>query len=493
MSIDESAPSEVRPGSRYDVVVVVMDCARAKNFASSGGGPLAKTPAIDALTAGGTAIPRGVAPSNWTLPSHVSLFTGRAPSEHGITSYRLPESLPDRTAQILQRDGYRTFLMTENPQLLQGYGLSSGFDVVRPQNALDKPISRLFGVHRERRSIVYNPTVNLVMGRIPPLLAPISWTTRSQVLRTKSTLTTVGLLDEFDRQLASTPASTPVYAFFNFLDTHEPYRLVRGERPIGLLDRTYLFAPRAQLLMMPGLQDRMRWDVLVRGYLESIEQVDRKIAQLVDILTRHRRFDRTLLVVTADHGQSFGEMGNPYHGTGATDSVTRVPLVVHAPQGIALPKRMDRWVSLTEIHSWVLAASQGRAPFDGHGVPTFQPNSVEAGQIVYSECAPIGDVNRSMRSVGLDQLWNHRLVAAYRGDEKFMLDLVTNGVWKWAGTGDPDHTPADRPSGNSADRIRDEVFGPYARRVGTAGTTGGAGPAEGEIEIDERLRSWGYD
>lgn len=245
--------------------------------------------------------------------------------------------------------------------------------------------------------------------------------------------------------------------------------------------------------MVPGLQARMRWDVLLRGYLESIEQVDQKIARLVEILTRHGRFERTLVVVTADHGQSFGEMGNAYHGTGATDSVTRVPLVVSAPSGLDVPRRVERWVSLTEVHNWILSAARGQPPYERDAGSVAADESIDGARVVFSECAPIGDVNRSMRSVGLDQLWNHRLVAAYRGRDKYMLDLVTGEIWAWAGEGDPDREPGRHPDALEAERIRSEIFQPYAKRAGTVPPGAATSSGQGEIEIDQRLKSWGYD
>lgn len=476
-----------------NVVVIVLDCARAKNFATSGGDTLARTPEIDGLAKRGSAFARAVAPSNWTLPSHVSIFSGRYPSEHGIISYIVPPALPETTAQVLHRLGYRTMLLSENPQLLQGYGLDAGFDVVRPKTSLDKPLSRLFGVHRERRSLVYSPSLNTVMGRIPPLLAPITWTTRAQTIRTKQALCTSGLVPEFDTQLGRVPADQPVYAFFNFLDTHEPYRLDSSDGRLGLLDRTYLYAPRAQLLLVPGLQDRIRWDVLRRGYIESIEQADAKVGQVLDVLRRRGRFERTLIIVTADHGQSFGEMGNAYHGTGATDSVTRVPLVVGAPSSLNLPQVVDRWLSLCEIHTWIVRTAEGRTPYGASSSETPDVGESSDESIVYAECAPIGDVNRSMRALGRDQTWNHRLIAAYRLDEKFVLDLQTNRLWQWKGRSDPDWTAPKITDADPDGPVGRDVYGAYQARSRLSMARSASEDSRAEIEIDRRLRSWGYD
>ena len=96
-----------------NVVTIVLDCARAKNFSTSGGDRLAKTPEIDSLAASGTAFPRAVAPANWTVPSHFSIFTGAYPSVHGIRTYQKMAEPPRTTAAWLRRAGDETSMFTE--------------------------------------------------------------------------------------------------------------------------------------------------------------------------------------------------------------------------------------------------------------------------------------------------------------------------------------------------------------------------------------------
>ena len=94
-----------------------------------------------------------------------------------------------------------------------------------------------------------------------------------------------------------------------------------------------MYAPRYYMLAVPDLQSRVRWDALVGGYIKAIGEADRKIGQLMRVLETNGERGRTMVIITLDHGQSFGEGGNAFHGCGATDSVTRVPLVVSPPGG----------------------------------------------------------------------------------------------------------------------------------------------------------------
>ena len=487
------------PGSRSgaplhpNVVLIVLDCARAKNFSMSGGGRVAATPVLDALAERGTSFPRAVAPSNWTLPSHISMFTGKYPNEHGIRTYQLGEKLPETTAEFLRAEGFETAMFTENVQLIGKFGLQNGFDFVYYKGR-QKGLTNVFGVKRGRFGLAYSPALVHVLGRLPPLIAPLAWTTRRQEVVFKRAMCTPVILDRFETWLAGRTSDRPFYTFFNFLDTHEPYQLDDRPGALGILDRTYLYAPRSHLLLVPGLQSHLRWEALVGGYVRSIEDADRKVGQLLEILKRRGLLESTMVIVTSDHGQAFGEMGNVYHAAGATDSVTRVPLIVAPPPDIPVPRRVNRWVSLCEIDSWIRSAAAGQAPFDsdGRALPPFSGIAPDTG-VVYCEGPPVSDANRSMRNLGADQFWGHRLLAAYRGDEKYVLDTNTGEVLTWEQARDPDVTPPNRLTGEGAGLVRRDVFETYeakdaSRLARLSPQTSGV-----DLEIDSRLRSWGYD
>ncbi|MCI4346659.1 MAG: sulfatase-like hydrolase/transferase, partial [Thermoplasmata archaeon] len=105
-------PSGDRSARPPNILTVVLDCARAKNYAMSGGGQIARTPVLDSLVARGTAFPRAVSPSNWTLPSHFSLFTGTYPNVHGRRTFQEPSTPLVTSASSLREAGYHTAIFT---------------------------------------------------------------------------------------------------------------------------------------------------------------------------------------------------------------------------------------------------------------------------------------------------------------------------------------------------------------------------------------------
>ncbi len=488
-------PGESVSSRPPNVVLIVLDCARATNFATSGGGLLAETPVIDSLAAQGTALPRAVAPANWTVPSHFSIFTGSYPNVHGVRTFQKLAVPLETTASGLRERGYETAMFSENLHLLGGYGLEHGFDVQRSVKIGISEEERTFvNAIIGRAGVLYSSRVRKLISRLPPLITPLSLLFHSQELAFKKEVTGEYVVSSFDNWLASRSPDRPFYAFFNLVDTHDPYDLVPDGERIGFLDRVFLTAPRFYVLSVPGFQSHMRPGPLVRGYVKSIEAADRKVGRLLRLLEKHGEKDRTMVIVTADHGEAFGELGNYFHGCGASDSVLRVPLVVSAPRGINLPRKVDRWVSLCEVDSWVKAAAAGEVPYDDDAHAPF-PFSVTApdSTFVYGEGGPASDQIRSLKGIGSEQSWNHRLLAAYRGDEKFLLDIETAEILHWKGLKDPDFAPSERLSGEAATIARREVFGPYEAAEAARLTRAGKAPEPVDVKIDQRLRSWGYD
>ncbi len=479
-----------------NVLLVVLDCARAKNILTSGDEPVARTPVMSRLVAEGTLFPSTVAPANWTIPSHMSFFTGSYPSHHGLRTFR-PGPAPEETiAAWLGRRGYATSLFSEMVHLTGGYGLEEGFA---------ERFGRRMGITDEERTVanrlaghadfLYSPGVRRLIERLPPFIVPMNAFNHSQEVAYKRDVCNDEMAARFDAWLDERSPDRPFYTFVNFVDAHEPYPPVEDGDPVGLLGRWYARTPRYYLLAVQGLQDRVPWPFLLRGYVRTIEEADRKVGRLMTALERHGEADRTMVIVTADHGQSFGESGNVYHGCGATESITRVPLLVRPPVEFSTPSRVDRWVSLCEIPSWIKAVANGRPPFDeeGHAPYPFRASAPD-DTIVYCEGAPASDPNRSLRGIGRDRLWNHRLIAAYRGREKYVLDLASGNVYGWDARGDPDRRDPATYLDREATALRAEIFGPYEAEE--ADRRERSPPVfeidEGAVDVSGRLRSWGY-
>lgn len=481
-------------GRPPNVLVLLLDAVRAKSIGLSGGRRVARTPVLDALAREGTNFPRAVAPANWTVPSHMSMMTGTYPSTHGVRTFLRGEPPFPTVASWLKGEGYQTAVFTEQAHLVAGYGLESGYDTrfsrrMGMANEDRTFVYRLFG----QKNLLYSSRLRSLVEKLPPTIVPINAINHPQEVAFKADRCGRYVLDEFRAWLGARDPQRPFHAFINIVDGHEPYPVTEEGRHLPFLAKWYSRTPRYYLLAVPGLQGHVPWAELEGGYLLSIAEADRKVGEFLRAVEQAGARERTLVIVTADHGQSFGEGGNVYHGCGATDSITRVPLVIAPPRGIPVPRTVERWVSLVEMPAWIKAAARGGVPYDeaGRGPAEFTTGAMD-GRPVYCEGGPASDPNRSLRGIRRDQPWNHRQIAAYRDGEKLVLDLETGGILRWPADADPDRLAPERVGADDAVALRREVFGPYesADRARSAGT-----PAHAAVEVtlDERLRSWGYD
>lgn len=137
------------------------------------------------------------------------------------------------------------------------------------------------------------------------------------------------LTDAAIRRLKRTPRGESLFLFMHYLDPHAPYNRGRGEG--SPFDR----------------------------YLAELSYVDKQLGRLLATLTRAKLDDRTVLIVSSDHGESFGEHDAHYHATTLYDDVLRVPLLVRMP-GVE-PRSVETPVSLIDLGPTIL---------DVFGLPT---------------------------------------------------------------------------------------------------------------------------
>ncbi len=480
--------------SRPNILVLVLDCARSKSYWFGTAKERASTPCLESLSNSGTLFPNAVAPSNWTIPSHFSILTGQYPSGHGVRTFQRSREPLRPVSVALRALGYETSLFSEN-HLLQGFGLEEGFDVcdVGGARGWDEQVDLVGRVVGLADAISPGLFLNAV-SRAPVLVAPVSLVHRRQETSYKREVSSARILEDFRGWLGTRSGDRPFFTLMNWLDTHDPYEFVTDGEPVTLLSRAYTYSPRMILVGVPEVRRRGSWGHIEKGYVRSLEAADRKLSSLLKILLEAHERDRTILIITADHGQAFGEGGSIYHGSGVADSVTRVPLVYNDPRPAPMPRRIDRWVTLCELRGWIERIAGGELPFESEPYGKGQTSLVglESG-IVYCEGAPPSDHLRSLQELKRQFPWNHRLLAAYRGDQKFVLDCVTSEIQEWDLSSDPDSQLPQRPGPDAARSLREEIFQPYEREEAARVARTKNSPEGAEVSIDRRLKSWGYE
>lgn len=373
------------PSQRPDVLFIVLDTQRVDRL-SCYGYPLETTPHIDAFASRATRFGMAIAPAQWTVPSHASMFTGLYPSEHHMTqSYSVLADDLNTLAQRLQEAGYFTAGFCNNPLVgVVNNGLRRGFQsflnysgllTSRPNQAgvSSGPVGRYRQWFKRRLSDVMTRVQDafarsdwLLAVSFTPLMVPLWQTALSFKGNTaKSLEDTARLL--CDR--AGTQSDQPIFAFVNLMGTHMPYHPPRSYietyAPHVLEDRDARhFLQRFNsdvygwLAPLTGALDEDQKKTLDGMYNAEVAYQDALLGRFLQTLEQQGRLDHTLVIICADHGEHLGEKQLMGHSLSIYNELVRVPLIIRQPgQADTQPPLVEEVVSTRRLFHTVLAAT----------------------------------------------------------------------------------------------------------------------------------------
>ena len=171
----------------------------------------------------------------------------------------------------------------------------------------------------------------------------------------------------------------------NYYDAHDPYIAAEGApRHFGLRPETAteVAALRNWLHVDYAKLPQRTFQVAHDGYDDSIAYLDDQLGRLFAALDSKRLLENTLVIVTADHGELFGEHGAYGHGAHLYRPVVNVPLVVVPPRRTAAGRIVTTPISLRDLPATVveLLGLERESPFPGRSLarcwssmPTFAP------------------------------------------------------------------------------------------------------------------------
>ncbi len=500
-----------------DVLVVVLDCVRAQDFdpstARAGGLVTARRLAGDSLVC-----TRALSPASWTVPSHASMFTGLDPWEHRLIKggeAHLAPSIPT-LAESLAARGYRTGLFSANPLIAGENGLARGFDTHRLGSFVDcffrSTVSRHPNLARSTSSVPGGPagepthgtskvrkralssffgslerwpllsdTTDRALGRIPdghPGADHGGWS-----------VTAPWIEESLSRWLSRIPKDQPSYTFVNLLDAHEPYLgVTRGpENRRTLWNRLRFRQDGIGADGGEGLWTDEQRTAMTMLYRRCIDLIDVRLGLLLDLIRQHRDWDNTLVIVTGDHGQAFGEEGSIYHMFGISSSLHRVPLIVKPAGSDRSRSSFSEWVSTRALYRLVLdAVSEGATTTSGldGALSTLQEFS-QAPAMSFS------DVNLR------DSLGSNRLVESRKRPDRYIV-VYRDGTKLAVNVESGKQSQIDMGRQSAAPYAPDTSRPDVAATIDSALTvanivrrTSGS-TSVGPLTISDRLRTWGY-
>jgi arylsulfatase A-like enzyme len=365
--VDEQRALAALPPARPqapNVVLLTLDTVRAHNL-SLYGYARSTSPHLEQLARDGTCFDRAFATASWTLPSHASMFTGKYPHELSA-DWLTPMSATDPAlAEVLAAQGYDCGGFVANYLYsVREFGLNRGFahyedyPLSAGQMVLSSEVGRTVLNHwRARKALDQAGLLN-----------------RYELLNRKSAAV---VNRDFLHWLDHIP-NRPFFAFLNYMDAHDPYL------PPGPFDGKFgPKRPPGSSYAGPGppfLSENMfnwGWQVTpAEGRIEqdaydaAIAYLDEQVGVLLGELRRRGLRENTLLIITADHGEQFGEHGLYCHGNSLYLPVLHVPLVISFPGHVPAGRRIREAVSLRDLAATVtdLLALSGSSPFPGQSL-----------------------------------------------------------------------------------------------------------------------------
>lgn len=318
-----------------------MDTVRADHL-SIWGYCRETTPCLDEFSKSAIVFKEAISTSPWTLPSHVSMFSGLHPSEHGVltSGQRTGEDVP-LIADMLRANGYNTAGFTNNPWASAVYSLDRGF-------------SHFVEVYKEEKRTNENllSEGEKKLKRLFSIVDGGAERTNKQVEK---------WLDSAKHNKA------PFFVFINYMDAHVPYLAKRpfptnlSYSSISAIIKSRKFYKNAGEICIGSIEPSQKdFDSVIKVYDDAICYLDWKIGELFDFLKKDSLFNNTMIIVTSDHGENFGEHKSPHKGVLVLhefclyDTLLHVPLIVKLPFEKKRNMQVQKQVQLTEIPSMIL-------------------------------------------------------------------------------------------------------------------------------------------
>ena len=278
--------------SDFNIVLITVDTLRADHLSCYG--YVRKTsPNIDTIAENGIVFKDVIAPSSWTAPSIVSLFTSVYPINHGVVSGagygwnpRKQEIFSEKLTtltEILKSCGYTTFGVASNLHLKRKFGFARGFDYFECLS-----FSAAFRVNK----------------------AVFKWEDKIK-------------------------SSNKYFLWVHYIDPHFPYsprtpwiKQYISSTSAHALDIDKKHYSQLRELIPQLINDKQALSNLVARYDSEINYVDVYLGALIKKLDLD---NNTLIIITSDHGEEFLEHGDLGHGGYLYQESINIPLIVKLP------------------------------------------------------------------------------------------------------------------------------------------------------------------
>ena len=350
------------PANAVNVLILLLDTVREDRFTSD------RAPNLTRLAASGVSFTNAWSTTSWSLPSQASVLTGRHAFEHGADFPGIALA-PDVTtlAEYLGRRGYATGAFSSNSAWITREHLGRGF-VRFDAYILEDLLRRTFSGRVAERALNRLGYHKATRGKEATALT-------AQFLR---------FVDDYQDR--------PYFAYLCFMDVNRNMH----RRALG-----HAF-----------WQTRATPAEALATYDSAITALDAQIGDMLEELDRRGTLANTMIIVTSDHGESFGEgvladHDPDGHGTSLYPEQVRVPLFIVMPGAAGAAPPIERVASIRQIPATIATALGDEShPFPGASLLR------AGGDEPPAELATLDYDDRRIRSV----VWDRWQYLAYPTD-----------------------------------------------------------------------------
>lgn len=286
--------------------------------------------------------------STWTLPSHISMFTGVYESQNYQLSqdiYKLSKKIPV-LAEILKDMGYFNLCYSENPWINKQTGLTRGFDILF-NKWMDtfKPffIDKLdFLVKRRIKAHIPINYWQIFKNFIEKINLSLSW---KKVIFGHNR-DSVGQFEEFSQKISLNTEKSPLFLFINIMANHAPY--YSTDKILRSFNITLEDFKIIKLLFLHNLRyfldininanfiSEEKAAILKKFYEASVNYSDLVVKKILIKLENLGILENSYVIITSDHGELLGGKLNHYYYTHGVfqsvhDALIKVPLIIYNP------------------------------------------------------------------------------------------------------------------------------------------------------------------
>lgn len=323
---------------KHNILLISIDTLRADHL-SCYGYHRKTTPNIDRLASEGTIYKQHYSTGVWTPPGHASMLTGLYVSEHGVYGERrLSKNIPT-IAEKLKENGYQTAGFVNNSQVGELVGLHKGHDLF---------------VEVWKESPYKNSIERILKGSLRRVKDYLGYEDKG-AKRTNSLF--LDWISRIDR-------NKPFYCFLHYIEPHNPLNPPRNYKNKYLdkeilrnvdMEKIKKVAHNPLICYVEDITlNNTEIETLKALYDGEIEYTDSKVGEIIALLKENNLYDDTMIIVTSDHGEHFGEYGYWSHVASLYKEILHIPLVIKYPKGVEYIEEINDYTQLVDIFPTIM-------------------------------------------------------------------------------------------------------------------------------------------